>query len=54
MTNRIMCGIVLIYIRSTVGSIVLDIVYGYEALPKDDKWIALADGIVHAMGAAAR
>ena len=39
---------------STVGSTILDIVYGYEAQPKGDKWIALSDGIVHDLGAAAR
>ena len=37
-----------------VGSVVLDIVYGYEAQPKGDKWTALSDGIVNDMGAAAR
>ena len=29
-----------------MGSIILDIVYGYETKPKDDEWVALADLVV--------
>ena len=39
---------------SLVGSTILDIVYGYEALPDGDKWIALSDGIVNDLATAAR
>ena len=29
-----------------MGSIILDIVYGYKTKPKDDEWVALADLVV--------
>ena len=30
-----------------IGTIILDITYGYETKPKDDEWVALADRVVN-------
>jgi len=35
------------HIHHAMGSIILDIVYGYETKPKDDEWVALADVVVN-------
>jgi len=35
------------HIHLAMGTIILDITYGYETKPKDDEWIALADRVIH-------
>ena len=33
-----------------MGSLILDITYGYETKPKDDEWLALADRVISDFG----
>ena len=30
----------------SVGSVILDVIYGYETKPKNDEWVDLADRVL--------
>ena len=40
--------------RRSVGSVILDVVYGYEAKPKNDEWVDLADQVMKDFSDASR
>ena len=41
------------YLRN-VGSVILNVVYGYETKPKNDEWVDLADQVAKDFGEASK
>ena len=32
--------------RRSIGSVILDVIYGYETKPENDEWVDLADQVM--------